>query len=275
MFSEYSHTFATAAIKDFCQTLPERENTYKKEARNFAIRLFQASTPSDKEYYLEKTPRNMLVLQDLLETFPNSKFIFLWRQPLASAASLIETSGKGHWNLYKSTVDLYDGLDNMTKAFSSHPERIIPIQYEELLSSPEQSVTRLLQNLGLDDNPSLLHQFQDVTFNGRMGDPTGIKQYSSISKEPLEKWKYTLNTPTRYFWARRYLKWLGPERLSVMNYDYAHLESELESIRLQTHRLGSDIVRMSYGFLERQLQLKMFRHLIHTRSKEKRSRRYF
>jgi len=273
VFSEYSHTSAAGAINDFCSTLPKQRYSYLKEVRNFATRLFQASAPPGKQYYLEKTPRNTLIIQDLIETFPNSKFIFLWRQPLASAASLIETSGKGHWNLFKHTVDLYDGLDNMTKALSSYPDKIISIQYEELLSFPEQSTNRLLQKLGLDNNQSLLQQFQNVTFNGRMGDPTGIKTYSSLSKEPLEKWKSTLNTPTRHYWARRYLRWLGPERLSVMGYDYIDLEAELESIRLQTRRLGSDMVRMSYGFLERKLQLKMFRHLIRTHKVDKRSRR--
>ena len=275
MFSEYSHTSAAGAINDFCDTLPKQRYSYLEEVRNLATRLFQASAPPGKQYYLEKTPRNTLIIQDLIETFPNSKFIFLCRQPLASAASLIETSGKGRWNLYKHTVDLYDGLANMAMALSSHPDKIIPIQYEELLSSPEQSTTRLLQKLGLDDDTSLLQQFQDVTFSGRMGDPTGIKTYSSLSKEPLEKWKSTFNTPTRHYWASRYLKWLGPERLSVMGYDYAGLEAELDSIKLQMHGIGSDIVRMSYGFMERKFQLKMFRHLIRTRKVDKRSRRYF
>ena len=107
---------------------PGCENTYLKELRSFAIRLFQESTPSSKKYFLEKTPRNTLIVDDLIDAFPNSKFVFLWRQPLACAASLIETSGNGHWNLYKHTVDLYDGLINMTKAILSHPDKIISIR---------------------------------------------------------------------------------------------------------------------------------------------------
>ena len=94
-----------------------------------------------------------------------------------------------------------------------------------------------------------------------MGDPTGIKKYSTLSTEPLNKWKQTLRTPTRILWAKRYLKWLGKDRLDAMGYDIDELNNELRSIKFSTNYLASDIIRMSYGFMERSLQLKLFRHI--------------
>jgi hypothetical protein len=40
--------------------------------------------------FLEKTPRNSLNVNFLLRVFPNARFIFLWRDPKANIASLIE-----------------------------------------------------------------------------------------------------------------------------------------------------------------------------------------
>lgn len=275
VFAEYGHTHAVGAIDDFCKLLPEKKQDYYQAINNFAVELFQSVTPDNKQYYLEKTPKNILVIDELMEIFPNSKFVFLWRNPLASAASIIETFGGGRWNLFKYTIDLYEGLDNMIKTYQDHSDRITTIQYEELLTSPEQSIEKLLKNLDLEVSHSLLEKFQNVSFKGRMGDPTGIKQYSSLSKEPLEKWKKTLATPTRYWWAKNYLEWLGTDRLSVMNYDYTKIEQDLKSITLNADHLTSDLIRMSYGYLERKLQLKMFRHLIRTRHDRKMNHRYF
>ncbi len=275
VFSEYGHTHATTAINDFTTSLPDGKTTYYNEAKQMAIRLFEQATPQNKLYYLEKTPRNALIIDDLINTFPNSKFIFLWRNPLACASSMVDTFGKGKWNLFKYTVDLYDGIDNMVKAAEKYQDRIINVKYEELLSDPTETIGALLQQLNLDEDLSLIEQFQGVNFKGNMGDPTGIKKYSTLSTEPLSKWKQTLRTPTRILWAKRYIKWLGTDRLNTMGYEIDELNKELSSIKFSTNYLASDIIRMSYGFMERSLQLKLFRHLIRTRHTREFNRRLF
>ncbi|MFK5949365.1 MAG: sulfotransferase [Methylococcales bacterium] len=275
VFSEFGHTHAATAINDFTSSLPDGKSTYYKEIQRMAVRLFEKATPKNKLYYLEKTPRNALIIDDLINTFPNSKFIFLWRNPLACASSMIDTFGKGKWNLFKYTVDLYDGIDCMIKATEKHHDRIIQINYENLLINPTNTINTLLQQLNLNETSSLIEQFQDVNFEGHMGDPTGIKKYSTLSAEPLNKWKQTLRTPTRILWAKRYIKWLGEDRLHTMGYDINELQKEINHIKPSTNYLASDLVRMSYGTLERTLQLKLFRHIIRTRHTREFNRRLF
>ena len=54
-----------------------------------------------------------------------------------------------------------------------------------------------------------------------MGDPTGVKNYREVDTAPLEKWKTTINNnPLRKMWCRRYLSWIGEERLKVMGYRF-------------------------------------------------------
>lgn len=274
-FSEYGHTHAAGALEDFFTQLPSGEFSYFQEVSKLAIRLFKQVTPESKNHYLEKTPRNALIVDDLLTHFPNSKFIFLWRNPVACASSIIETFGHGRWNLYKYVVDLYDAVDKMTRAATKHQDRIVQVQYEKFLANPESTIETLLKSLDLEYTQSLVNSFNEVSLNGRMGDPTGIKAYSTLSKQPLEKWKSTLTSPIRLLWAKRYLAWLGENRLSVMGYNRSDIENELKQIRPTYRTIGSDLLRMTYGALETHAQAKMFRHLIRTRKTREFGRRYF
>lgn len=275
VLSEYSHTSAAGAITDFCGQLDGGKNAYFRRVGEFAVQLFADATPPGARYYLEKTPRNNLVLDELLQAFPASPIVFLWRNPLACAASIIETFGGGKWNLYKSVVDLYDGLDNMTRVAREHADRILPIRYESLLEAPEQTVSGLLDYLRLPPAEDLTERFASIRLEGRMGDPSGSKAYSSLSKAPLEKWKRTFAPLARRRWASRYLDWIGAERLRQMGYAKADLQAQLESVPRSLTGLGSDLARMAYGSCERRLQLKAAGELWRRRRHVPIPRRYY
>lgn len=49
---------------------------------------------------LEKTPKNALRIPFIEQLFPDARYIFLWREPRASLASLIEAWGSGQWQTY-------------------------------------------------------------------------------------------------------------------------------------------------------------------------------
>jgi hypothetical protein len=89
--------------------------------------------------------------------------------------------------------------------------------------------------------------FSQVKLEGRLGDYAGSKTYATISSEPLDKWKRTLRNPLRKRWARRYLQWIGSERLKIMGYNLETLLAELDAVPVSVQHLLSDAVRMSYG----------------------------
>ncbi len=89
-----------------------------------------------------------------------------------------------------------------------------------------------------------LHRFSDVALNGRTGDPTGSRRYRELTEEPTDKWRTTLVNPVRKEWCRRYLRFLGPERLRVMGYDHDLLQRELDAQPLTTECLRQDVGEM-------------------------------
>jgi hypothetical protein len=246
-YGEFGYGLMREAIEDFCHNLPNGKDDYLEEIHTLALRLYKKAANPKARYFLDKTPRYHLVVNDIIRMFPDGKFLFLWRNPLAVVASIMETWGKGKWNLYAYKVDLFEGLENLVNAFEQHGDRILAMQYEDLISSPEASLRKIFDYLDLEFDKGLLTRFRDARFDGRMGDPTGVRQYRNISQEPLDKWKGTLNNPLRKSWCRRYLKWIGEHRLMLMGYDMDTLQKELEEIPFGANNMASDALRMAYG----------------------------
>jgi hypothetical protein len=250
MYAEYGHGVAAKAIEDFAESLRGGKQAYLQELREFVLRLYARHVTPGTTYFLDKTPRYHLVADEILSLFPESRVVFLWRNPLAVIASMIETWGKGRWNLYLFEIDLYDGVDKLVRAYDAYKDRACSARYEELIDSTEPW-ERMFAYLGLDFDASQLGLFSGVSLKGRMGDPTGQKAYDSLSSEPLDKWKRVLASPARKAWCRRYLHWLGRERLGIMGYDLDRLIEDLDSIPSNYRPILSDIARMLFGVVFR------------------------
>lgn len=258
-FSEYGHSSAANAIRDFSRHLPRGEADYRRAVAQSALHLFRKVSPRGVRYYLEKTPRNALIAEEIIETFPNARYLFLWRNPLAVAASMIETFGRGRWNLYRFEIDLYEGLDRLVRAVSLPVKNKLVLRYEDLLQSPRDAVLRLSTLLGLDLDEDILRKFSRIHLRGQMGDPTGVQQYKDLSTAPIDKWKETLATPLRRRWARRYLDWIGPKRLEAMGYDCSELVQVLQGLDVRAFDILSDSVRFLYGFSAGRLPMSIIR----------------
>ncbi len=97
-----------------------------------------------------------------------------------------------------------------------------------------------MEYLELEFDPDSLEAFGQTHLGGRLGDKAGVARYSGLSLEPLTKWKRSIRNPLRKAWCRRYLTWLGPERLLSMGYDSRRLRSELDSIEVGWDGLAAD-----------------------------------
>jgi hypothetical protein len=183
-----------------------------------------------------------------MELFPAARIIFLWRQPLAVAASVIESFGSGRWNLDKFKVDLYDGMSNLVRAYARRDERCIAVRYEDLILQSERESERLLGFLGIEGSVDPLRGFREVRLTGRMGDQWGTNAYAEISTEPLEKWTRTMANPVRRHWSRRYLEWIGSANLSMMGYDYEEVLAQLNGAPLSGAKVISDVARQTAGY---------------------------
>jgi hypothetical protein len=240
--AEYLHFRMVEAVEDFCGELPGGSREYKNATHDFALRLYGAVAGDGDRFFLDKSPPYCLVAQEIMDLFPEGKFVFLWRNPLSIVASIIETWGPWHPTMYRD--DLFVGLPRLVSAFRGNRVGAYAVQFEELLAGDRAPWKALLAYIGLDFDPATLSSFANVTLNGRMGDPTGVNRYTELSSEPREKWRATLANPLRKAWCIRYLRFLGPDRLAIMGYDHDQLQAELRSQPATLDALLPDLGRM-------------------------------
>ena len=250
--AEYVQVSSARAIHGFAEHLPNGLADYHAEVRALALRLYDlAARDTESRFFLDKTPRYHLIIDDLFELFPDARFVFLWRNPLAIAASIVETWARGHWAIQRWHVDLYDGVANLTDGFRAHQAAALGVRFEDLVRDPLTAWPRLFAHLEVPFDAAVLSAFSELDLGARMGDPTGVERYHELSTEPLEKWKTTLRSPVRQHWARGYLRWIGAERLAVMGFELQDLLEELESVPTRARGSVSDLMRGAYWQADR------------------------
>jgi Sulfotransferase family len=245
-FAEYGQTPSSRAIREFAAHLPDGDEDYREELRRFVLRLYSKASGEQATYFLDKTPRYHFVVEELFELFPDARFLFLWRHPLAVAASIAQTWARGTWSLQRWRLDLFDGLANLVEAYERHAGACHAVRYEQLIAEPRTAWPPIFEHLRLPFDPSLLDSFGSVMLGGRMGDHSGARRYSSVSSEPLSKWKDAVSTPLRKRWCRRYLRWIGERRLAIMGYELTELLGELDAIPTRRRLAAPDLIRGAY-----------------------------
>lgn len=250
--AEYVQVSSARAIREFAERLPGGIDDYRAAVGDFARQLYdRAGGVDDRRYFLDKTPRYHLIVDDLFELFPDARFIFLWRNPLAVVASIVQTWARGRWAVDRWHVDLFDGVDNLTTGFRAHEDVALGVRFEDLVANPLAAWPPMFAYLDLPFDPSTLSSFAELRLEGRMGDPTGVERYRELSTEPLDKWKRTLRSPIRKRWAHDYLRWIGAERLAIMGYELDELLAELDGVPTKVRGSVSDLVRGSYWWADR------------------------
>ena len=238
-----------SALDEFLERVDEGDRAYESGVRDLAMGLYERAAEPGDRFFVDKTPPYHLIVDPLARTFPDGKLVFLWRNPLSVLASIVDTLGTGRWETYAFRTDLFNGVDDLVRGYQRHADRAHAVRYEDLVVS-EEAWRDLAGYLGLEFDPAALQRFADVRLEGRLGDPTGVVNYSAISQEPLRKWRGTINNPVRREWARRYLRWIGRERLEVMGYELDTLLSELDAAPITRDGVAADAAELGAAALK-------------------------
>jgi len=228
----YNHNQARQAISDMTRQLPRKDEDLCEEIAQFAWRIYDKLCPEDVIYFLDKTPRYYLIIPFIARMFPEAKFVFLFRHPLAVFASIINTFHGGRLgSLYLNEIDLDRGPKLLVDGWERLSRRSIKVNYEDFVSAPEESIKKILEYLELDTGEMDLSRVNENSLSGKMGDHWGVNKYDRIVSGGADKWKRTFNTRFRIWIAKRYLKQIGPETLSEMGYEMDSIVTELDEIK--------------------------------------------
>ena len=252
--AEYFQHLLATAVEDFWTRLPRGEADYLEGIREFALSLYALAGDEGATHFVDKSPPYCLVAEEIMRIFPEGKFVFLWRNPLSVIASMIETWGP--WRPTFMSADLFVGLPRLLAAHRAQRSRAHALRFEDAVSGDRETWEALMRYLEIDFDEAALSGFAAVEIEGRMGDPTGRRAYRSLSSDPQEKWRATLANPVRREWCRRYLRFLGEQRLAAMGYDLGQLTDELNALPSSRDELATDLWQTARGLAQEPVRVR-------------------
>jgi protein-tyrosine sulfotransferase len=152
-----------------------------------------------KEFWCEKTPKNLQHAQRLNEAFPDAAYICLYRNCLDMVYSSIEGSRYGKmdelWDYRQIYQAWIEQTGELLKFEREYPSRCFRIKYEALVLDPPGVLRKLFDFLGVEWEAQLIDQVFTAQHDIGRGDPkvnfsnriyqNAIGKGSSIKRESV------------------------------------------------------------------------------------------
>ena len=229
--AKYDAQIARLALEEFLQQSGISEAFYKKQLNRFLLSFYnQAIKHQQKKYFLDKTPRYYLIIDELVELFPQAKFIVILRHPLAVLNSIIKTWVKDDFTrlgLYKD--DLLLAPKFLVEACKKYSDKICTFKYEDLVESPEMILGNVCNYIGIQ-HCETMSEYSKRLPNWKFGDPIGIHKSSRPFTDSLLLWKKEFAPPHLKLLAHSYIEELGQGLIEEMGYDFDEVASTISSL---------------------------------------------
>lgn len=152
-------------------------------------------TLDGKCFFVDKTPRNYAVLSLIDQYFPQSKKIFLKRNPLDIAQSYLATWGVSINELTGNEIsensrDFSEGLFALSDYFSSPDPYKHVLAYEDLVTDCPSQLAKICEFIGTSYQPPMLEFYANQTViqkfgNSAFGDPAVNKKPKAINSDSV------------------------------------------------------------------------------------------
>jgi|GEM_PF-2229027 len=151
----------------------------------------------------EKTPHHVLYLETIFRLFPDSRALFLVRDPRAVVPSMIKANF-GPATIQKAMMQ-WATLNAAGLAYRRrYPHRVLDLHYETLILNPEKTLRNLCDFLKLPFDPGMLKYYElpkeDSPF---MQQPIKQGVGQKIYTSSLDQWKTTLGTSDLLYIEKR------------------------------------------------------------------------
>lgn len=215
------------------------EKAFVDSARAFALETYNGLLySSNASLIVDKSPRYYYILEFIDRLFPESKRIWLIRNPLSilasykkvnqnkKAFSLIEELSKPTFNI--KIVDLTVGFFRYYDYFSTDHLQAFRLSYERLVTNPKYEVEKLCEFLNVSYEEGMeIYGDQLDSSKGRMfasmgvGDPN-VYEHSKAHTDSIEIWKDLLTKEE----IEAYCRLLGANVFRELGYEKELQEAE-------------------------------------------------
>lgn len=228
--TDYALPHAQRQLNAFLETTEMGASGYKAMVRDNLLKMYSSSlSHTSARCFLDKSPKYHNILPELVEMFPNAKYIILKRHPMGVLGSLVKWS-KYRWkDLRKSRDDLLEGPDHLINFISDRSIDKCVLRYEDLLTEPESGLKQICDYLDLKFDASMKEYDPSVTPPGHWNISGGTGMFSEINPSRAEGWRTYFSDRAKRKIALDYLYCLGEEKYKALGYDYNETETMLKS----------------------------------------------
>jgi len=221
-YESYNKRIASKAIHDFDAYFKrETGSSLDNEIAKMVQEVYSLLAP-DAGYFLDKTPRYYLIVEQLRKLFPKAKFIFLTRNPLEILSSKLTAHNDTFHAYHRYKMDLYQSVKAISKNLQTDDDNVFHLDYNDLICKESDCDVQLRSFLHLDDIDS--QKIKLVEVDGSMGDSKAMMQNEGIRSEK-SYWYQTINSPIKYLIFRKtfsaipadYFHFSGTSKSSVKN----------------------------------------------------------
>ena len=181
---------AHEAAREFVEALPGGESDYLDAVRGYADTLYgRMLAPTQKRFFLDKTPAYALILPFLAKMYPRGRFVILTRHPFAIFASYAESFFDSDWEAaHRFNPILQRYVPAIAEFLREKPVGHYHLRYENLVTDPEATMSALCAYAGMAFDPSVIEYGNKEVDGKGLGDPLGVAKDKRPNTKSLHKW---------------------------------------------------------------------------------------
>jgi len=223
--TEYSADWAALGVNEFLEHYTDGPEVYDDGIRAFAQTIYaNAIRKGGGTRFIDKTPRYVMIIDDLIRLFPAANFVFLIRNPLSVLASIVNSQvSHDLWTLERFSDELLSGPGAILRGIDALGDKAITVRYEDFVMAPEKNLEVICGALDLSYEAGMLEYDNSTKVQGFMQDRTGIHKYSKPEESRTEAWRDLLSDPQQIHFAQSYLRGLGRETVDALGYSHDEL----------------------------------------------------
>lgn len=239
--TEYSADWARQGVQEFLELYTDGPEVYDDGIRAFAQTIyFNAIRRGGGSRFIDKTPRYLLIVDDLLRLFPKAKFIFLLRNPLSILASIVNSQISHDLStLERFRMELLDGPSAILQGMKKLGSEAIVVRYEEFVTAPEKHTRRICDEIGITYQDGMVDYSNAPPLEGFMQDRVGVNSRSRPTGDSLESWQQLLTDAQQLHFAQSYLQALGRQTVEQLGYSFDELN---DAVRAAAERVRGKVI---------------------------------
>lgn len=212
----------------FLNSFPQGKKAYIHGMRKMFTHIYNERLKhTDKNRFLDKTPRYAYFIPELYETFPRAKYIFLFRHPLAVLSSIARNWSAGKPPRPRDDLDVVPEL--LLEGRELLGDQAITVHYESLVTAPQETLQSICEYLELPFEDSISN-YNAQNKPWETGDQI-IYTQKGLSIEAMNAWKDHLKEHRLWTHSIDYLNFLGKDCVEQMGYDFDETMHTLEAKR--------------------------------------------